>query len=380
MKTIRKELNKLIKELIEEGTISHTQEYPDEPYPGQHSFDASADEEYEEIQGYEEDSKSDSQYGKVMKWVKEGIKYVKLFNESGILYKAGVKKYGKDGMKKIQQAAGKRLSHAEIGAIKDKYEKGKKNEGGEGSGRPAKKGGAKDIENKAMKAATDANAKMDAAEKAAKKKKKNEGKLTEAWDSDVKDFGKKSGIKVKPHRGTLGAYGAKPVKPEISKKVVPFFKKKGYKLIKQHKVSSGAYKGDLVFVLQGKDKKKYIVSVNTNREGTNINFNLHEGKLTESGAQIAKTILKQLGGNKFIAMTGAKNLGHTNKGLQMKIGRNAKGVTHVIIDLDRGKDLYDIEFVKVRGTKRTTVKKLKGIYADQLGKIFTQYTGLHIRL
>ena len=49
-----------------------------------------------------------------------------LTQESGILYKAGVKKYGKEGMKKIQQAAGKRKSHAEIGAIKDKYEKGKK--------------------------------------------------------------------------------------------------------------------------------------------------------------------------------------------------------------------------------------------------------------
>ena len=49
-----------------------------------------------------------------------------LFNESGILYRAGVKKYGKEGMKKIQQAAGKRKSHAQIGAIKDKYEKGKK--------------------------------------------------------------------------------------------------------------------------------------------------------------------------------------------------------------------------------------------------------------
>ena len=46
--------------------------------------------------------------------------------ESGILYKAGVKKYGKEGMKKIQQAAGKRKSHSEIGKIKDKYEKGKK--------------------------------------------------------------------------------------------------------------------------------------------------------------------------------------------------------------------------------------------------------------
>ena len=53
-------------------------------------------------------------------------KLKELFNESGILYRAGVKKYGKEGMRKIQQAAGKRLSHASIGAIKDKYEKNKK--------------------------------------------------------------------------------------------------------------------------------------------------------------------------------------------------------------------------------------------------------------
>lgn len=51
--------------------------------------------------------------------------------ESGILYKAGVEKYGKDGMEKIQSAAGKGASAEEIGAIKDKHNKKKKstNEG-----------------------------------------------------------------------------------------------------------------------------------------------------------------------------------------------------------------------------------------------------------
>ena len=58
--------------------------------------------------------------------VREEIWKLKKIDESGILYKAGVKKYGKAGMKKIQQAAGKRKSHAEIGKIKDKYEKDKK--------------------------------------------------------------------------------------------------------------------------------------------------------------------------------------------------------------------------------------------------------------
>ena len=49
-------------------------------------------------------------------------------DESGIMYKAGVKKYGKDGMKKIQSAAGKGASAEEIGKIKDTHNKKKKNE------------------------------------------------------------------------------------------------------------------------------------------------------------------------------------------------------------------------------------------------------------
>ena len=101
--------------------------------------------------------------------------------------------------------------------------------------------------------------------------------------------------------------------------------------------------------------------------------------ITEGGAQIAKTILQQLGGNKFIAMTGAKHLGHTNKGLQMKIGRNSKGITHVIITL-KSTDTYDVEFIKIRGTKRTVAKKLSRIYADQLRDVFTKYTGLRTSL
>jgi len=102
-------------------------------------------------------------------------------------------------------------------------------------------------------------------------------------------------------------------------------------------------------------------------------------KIKESGRNIAKTILQQLGGNKFIAMTGAKNLGFTNNGLQMKIGRNSKGITHVIISL-KSTDTYDVEFIKMRGVNRKVVKKLKGVYADQLGKIFTKFTGLRTRL
>ena len=186
--------------------------------------------------------------------------------------------------------------------------------------------------------------------------KLGEGKLTEN-----KVYSKKDGLKI--------------VKKLQAKD------KKIYKVDKQKATYGG--KKVTMYNLYTKDKQKYS---GNNLHGLDMARNSKGEAMylvpikESSGKQIAQTILQQLGGNKFIAMTGAKNLGFTNKGLQMKIGRNTKGVTHVIIDLDRGKDLYNIEFVKIRGVKRTTVKKLKGVYADQLGKIFTKYTGLRTRL
>ena len=49
----------------------------------------------------------------------------KTTKESGLQYYTGVKKYGKDGMKAIQSAAGKGADHEEIGKIKDKHDKRK---------------------------------------------------------------------------------------------------------------------------------------------------------------------------------------------------------------------------------------------------------------
>ena len=88
--------------------------------------------------------------------------------------------------------------------------------------------------------------------------------------------------------------------------------------------------------------------------------------------------LKQLGGNKFIAMTGAKDFGVGPKGMSFKIGRNSKRVNYIRIDLKN--DLYNMEFMWVskRGVK--VVKKVKGVYNDQLQKVFTKYTGMYTRL
>ena len=130
----------------------------------------------------------------------------------------------------------------------------------------------------------------------------------------------------------------------------------------------------------GLDKKSFEsqVKVGLIKYLVNTNPRIKEGKLTES-QQVAKTILQQLGGNRFIAMTGAKNFGSSKNSLQFKIGRNSKSISHVIITL-KSSDLYDVEFIRMRGTSRKVVKKVTGVYADMLGKIFTKYTGMNVRL
>jgi len=102
-----------------------------------------------------------------------------------------------------------------------------------------------------------------------------------------------------------------------------------------------------------------------------------ESVLNES---VAKIILQQLGGNKFIVMTGAKNfVDHGNKALSFRIGRNSKGINYVKITL-KASDTYDMEFGRIQGSKYTVKKIESGVYNDQLQKIFTLHTGLYTSL
>jgi hypothetical protein len=63
----------------------------------------------------------------------------------------------------------------------------------------------------------------------------------------------------------------------------------------------------------------------------------------------------------------------------MKIMRNAKGISHVRIRLT-SMDLYDMEFLQVRAGRIKIKSKEKGVYGDQLGKMFKKNTGLNVRL
>jgi hypothetical protein len=99
---------------------------------------------------------------------------------------------------------------------------------------------------------------------------------------------------------------------------------------------------------------------------------------------IAKTILNQLGGNKFIAMTGAKNFIDGGQYLSFQLpSRFAKnGINAVKITLT-SMDLYDIEFIRVNIRAKESVKIIaseSGIYNNDLQSFFTRNTGLATHL
>lgn len=96
-------------------------------------------------------------------------------------------------------------------------------------------------------------------------------------------------------------------------------------------------------------------------------------------ANTAQTILSQLGGNKFLAMTGASNLTSRPDGLSFKVGRNAGKVTHVRVTLTAMDD-YQVEFLNIRGVNVKPVTSYRCLQADQLGEAFERATGMRVSL
>jgi hypothetical protein len=97
--------------------------------------------------------------------------------------------------------------------------------------------------------------------------------------------------------------------------------------------------------------------------------------------ETANTILQQLGGNRFLAMTGAKNLIGGERMLQFdmssRLTRDKSNKMRITLsDLD----LYTVETYRVRGLNCDVKSSVDGVYADQLRKVFTSVTGLDTSL
>jgi len=95
---------------------------------------------------------------------------------------------------------------------------------------------------------------------------------------------------------------------------------------------------------------------------------------------VAETILKQLGGNKFRMMTGAKNLGGTENSLSMRIGRNSSNSNYLKITLN-SMDTYDVKFSKLtRKFEEKSITEYNGVYNDSLVEVFERHTGMYTKL
>lgn len=95
----------------------------------------------------------------------------------------------------------------------------------------------------------------------------------------------------------------------------------------------------------------------------------------------AETILAQLGGQRFVAMTGANRMAGDETMLMFSLpGRLAKdGINKVKVELANN-DTYTVTFWKLRGVSVRVVAERSVVYADQLREVFTAVTGLAVSL
>ncbi len=103
--------------------------------------------------------------------------------------------------------------------------------------------------------------------------------------------------------------------------------------------------------------------------------------MAEKQAEIATEILRQLGGRRFLAMTGAKvmsfeSLDENRKWPGLLIHFPIGKIKRVKIALAPC-DTYTLQFMTVRGN---IINELDDIYADVLQRVISDHTGLALHL
>lgn len=102
---------------------------------------------------------------------------------------------------------------------------------------------------------------------------------------------------------------------------------------------------------------------------------------TEDSLEVARTIASQIGRGSM-RMLGAKDFVGDTKSLTFRIGRNAKGVSHIRITLDPD-DTYTVEFLAVRRSKnppyvdKKVLSSHANTYVDALHRTIETGTGLY---
>jgi hypothetical protein len=103
--------------------------------------------------------------------------------------------------------------------------------------------------------------------------------------------------------------------------------------------------------------------------------------------EMATTVLNQLtnsinGGTRLSVMIGAKNFmrDERNYTIGFKFMAKAKNKANYCRIKLNAADLYDVEFIGIRGVNVKTISRHEGLYADMLKSTFEDETGLYLSL
>lgn len=106
---------------------------------------------------------------------------------------------------------------------------------------------------------------------------------------------------------------------------------------------------------------------------------------TETNLSVAQTILEQLGGRRFVAMTGASQFMGDVDHIAFKLPPNKSKANKIKITLTP-MDTYTIRAYRINMRAKSAddickeLQAVEDVYADNLQEVFTSMTGLYTRL
>lgn len=112
-----------------------------------------------------------------------------------------------------------------------------------------------------------------------------------------------------------------------------------------------------------------------------INMTLSSYYTLVKAADVAETIIKQIGDNKALFMLGVKNVVRDKNNVTLHLPRNASGANQLKIEL-RPDDTYTLHFMKYIPSKLElkTLKKMPDILVDNLKSVISKELQMHLSL
>lgn len=105
----------------------------------------------------------------------------------------------------------------------------------------------------------------------------------------------------------------------------------------------------------------------------------------EERQAFARTVIEYLGGNRITVMIGVKQIAVNEKpngdmSVVIKFKAKASNKANAVEFVLTSQDLFDVEFLSIRGMNCNSKGKAEGLYADMLRKHFEDETGLYLSL